>query len=160
MPLPVASTALRVELCSADETLKEHLELDAILTIVDAKHCLQHITSKEGSGTVNEVRTQLSELELASTELTNCFFQYLSFWQAVQQVAFADKLLLNKVDLVSSMEKEEVLRALRVGCSPREQSAAELFAASLSLKQPLCTEHQRTSASDGMHPVHQWTGRG
>lgn len=34
--------------------------------------------------------------------------------QAVQQVAFADRLLLNKTDLVSESEKNDVIRTLKV----------------------------------------------
>lgn len=39
---------------------------------------------------------------------------------AVQQVAFADKLLLNKIDLVSEAEKKSVINRVKVGvCSVR-----------------------------------------
>lgn len=34
---------------------------------------------------------------------------------AVQQVAFADRLLLNKTDLVSDAEKAAVIKRIRVG---------------------------------------------
>jgi len=36
---------------------------------------------------------------------------------AVQQVAFADKILLNKIDLVSGAEKANVIRRIRVSCA-------------------------------------------
>jgi G3E family GTPase len=55
----------------ADDNLKDHLQLDAVLCVVDAKHCLQHI-QKDSHG----------------KSVTN---------EAVQQIAFADKILLNKV---------------------------------------------------------------
>merc|ERR1712137_959238 len=71
-PAPVAQTFFM------DETIKEKAELDAILTVVDAKHIIQHLDEEKPEGAENE---------------------------AVEQVCFADKLLLNKTDLVS----EEVL---------------------------------------------------
>jgi hypothetical protein len=38
--------------------------------------------------------------------------------QAVEQVAFADRILLNKVDLVSAEEKAAVIKCLKVGGPP------------------------------------------
>eukprot|EP00292_Cryptomonas_paramecium_P004838 CAMPEP_0113679436 /NCGR_PEP_ID=MMETSP0038_2-20120614/10634_1 /TAXON_ID=2898 /ORGANISM="Cryptomonas paramecium" /LENGTH=513 /DNA_ID=CAMNT_0000597449 /DNA_START=20 /DNA_END=1561 /DNA_ORIENTATION=- /assembly_acc=CAM_ASM_000170 len=60
--------------------------VDAILCVVDAKHIKQHLDEVREEGVVNE---------------------------AVQQVAFADKILLNKVDLVTPEEKEEVKKTVR-----------------------------------------------
>lgn len=78
-PAPVAQTFF------ADDDLKDSLRLDAILTVVDAKHVIQHLDEEKPDGAVNE---------------------------AVQQVAFADKILLNKIDLVSEAEKQEVYRRI------------------------------------------------
>merc|ERR1719253_1864348 len=66
-PGPVAQTFFM------DESIKEHARLDAIVTLVDAKHIEQHLDEEKPEGAENE---------------------------AVEQVAFADRLLLNKVDLV------------------------------------------------------------
>jgi G3E family GTPase len=46
----------------------------------------------------------------------NCWLAVLlcNFVSAVQQVAFADRLLLNKTDLVSEAEKAAVIKRLRV----------------------------------------------
>lgn len=79
-PAPVAQTFF------VDEDVKEHYELDAIVTVVDAKHVLQHLREEKPEGVENET---------------------------VEQVAFADKILLNKIDLVTQEEKEEVIRELR-----------------------------------------------
>lgn len=79
-PAPVAQTFF------VDEEIKEHYELDAILTVVDAKHVLPHL------------------LEVKPGDVEN---------ETVEQVAFADKILLNKIDLVSESEKEAVISELR-----------------------------------------------
>ena len=55
---------------SWDDTIKEGCALDAIITVVDCKHIMQHLDEVKPEGVVNE---------------------------ALQQVAFADKMLINKV---------------------------------------------------------------
>jgi G3E family GTPase len=79
-PAPVAQTFF------VDEDLSSQLRLDAILTLVDAKHVIPHLDEEKPDGAVNE---------------------------AMQQVAFADKILLNKLDLVSDSEKENVIERIR-----------------------------------------------
>ena len=57
------------------DDLMDNIRLDGVVTLVDAKHVEQHLDDKEKSeGAVNE---------------------------AVEQIAYADRILLNKVDLVS-----------------------------------------------------------
>ena len=56
-----------------DESIKEFARLDGIVTLVDAKHIVQHLDEEKPEGAENE---------------------------AVEQVAFADRLLLNKIDLM------------------------------------------------------------
>lgn len=69
-----------------DEDLKHSLRLDAIITVVDSKHILLHLDEEKPDGVVNE---------------------------SIQQVAFADKILLNKTDLVSEEEKQHVIRRIQ-----------------------------------------------
>eukprot|EP00927_Polykrikos_kofoidii_P014840 TRINITY_DN16552_c0_g1_i1.p1 TRINITY_DN16552_c0_g1~~TRINITY_DN16552_c0_g1_i1.p1 ORF type:complete len:557 (+),score=125.35 TRINITY_DN16552_c0_g1_i1:67-1671(+) len=71
----------------ADDFVQANMALDGILTLVDAKHVLAHLREEKEDGVVNE---------------------------AVEQVAFADRILLNKIDLVSSEELAEVSQELRV----------------------------------------------
>merc|ERR1719163_1628283 len=66
-PAPVAQTFF------ADDYVQKHLRLDGILTVVDAKHIIQHLDEEKPEGVENE---------------------------AVEQIAFADRILLNKTDLV------------------------------------------------------------
>ena len=79
-PAPVAQSFYM------DEDLKHGLTLDAVITVVDAKHVLRHLDEEREAGAVNE---------------------------CLQQVAFADRILLNKVDLVTEAQKAEVLGRLR-----------------------------------------------
>ena len=74
-PAPVAQTFF------VHEALSEKIKLDAILTVVDAKHLVQHLDDPRPEGVENE---------------------------AVEQLAFADRILLNKIDLVEASELEAV----------------------------------------------------
>jgi G3E family GTPase len=73
-PGPVAQTFF------IDEELKEHFSLDAIVTLVDARHI---------------------EQELQDSPI------------ALEQIAFADVILLNKIDLVDAAALERVERRVR-----------------------------------------------
>jgi G3E family GTPase len=72
-PAPVIQTFF------VDEDMREKLELDAVVTVVDAKHISQHWDADE----------------------------------AVEQIAFADIVLLNKTDLVTPAELEELEKRIR-----------------------------------------------
>jgi G3E family GTPase len=69
-----------------DESMKEYARLDGIITLVDVKHIIQHLDEEKPEGAENE---------------------------AVEQVVFADRLLLNKTDLVSDEELAAVEKRLR-----------------------------------------------
>ena len=56
-----------------DESIKDFARLDGIVTLVDCKHITQHLDEEKPEGAENE---------------------------AIEQVAFADRLLLNKTDLM------------------------------------------------------------
>ncbi|GLC45608.1 hypothetical protein PLESTB_001785100 [Pleodorina starrii] len=79
-PAPVAQTFF------VDDDVQEHYHLDAIITIVDAKHLIQHLDDEKPEGVENE---------------------------AVEQLAFADRVLLNKTDLVTPEEKQEVIKRIK-----------------------------------------------
>ncbi|KAK3237503.1 hypothetical protein CYMTET_52428 [Cymbomonas tetramitiformis] len=69
-----------------DPEVKEFSRLDGIVTLVDAKHIEQHLDDRKEEGIVNE---------------------------AQEQVAFADRMLLNKIDLVSEDDLTRVEARLR-----------------------------------------------
>merc|ERR1719150_2436091 len=79
-PAPVAQTFF------ADDFVQQNLRLDGILTLVDAKHCIQHLDEEKPEGVENE---------------------------AVEQIAFADRILLNKCDLADEATIKEVESRIR-----------------------------------------------
>ncbi len=79
-PAPVAQTFFM------DDEISSQLRLDAIVTVVDAKHLVQHLDDHKPDGVENE---------------------------AVEQLAFADRVVLNKVDLVDDAGAREVERRIR-----------------------------------------------
>merc|ERR1719223_673655 len=80
-PAPVAQTFF------ADDFVQKHMRLDGILTLVDAKHIIQHLNEVKPEGVENE---------------------------AVEQIAFADRILLNKCDLADEAQLGEVERRIRM----------------------------------------------
>ncbi len=62
-----------------EETLRSNTELDAVVTVVDARHIYQQLDNE----------------------------------QAREQIAFADVIILNKIDLVSEHSLDDVVRRLR-----------------------------------------------
>lgn len=66
--------------------VSESYRIDSIVCLADCKHIGQHLDEVKPEGAVNE---------------------------ALQQVAFADKILLNKIDLVTVEEKEALKKRLK-----------------------------------------------
>jgi G3E family GTPase len=64
-----------------DDAVKDFARLDGIVTLIDAKHIEQHLDEEKPEGAENE---------------------------AVEQVAFADRMLLNKTDLVDEADLARV----------------------------------------------------
>jgi G3E family GTPase len=79
-PNPVAQTFF------VDDEIATHFELDAIVTLVDAKHVGGHLDEVDPDGVGDHV---------------------------VDQIAFADRIVVNKVDLVSRDELRAVEERLR-----------------------------------------------
>jgi len=58
-----------------EEKIRDKYQIDAVITVVDANHIVQHLDEEKPEGVENE---------------------------AVEQIAFADRILLNKIDLVEN----------------------------------------------------------
>ena len=69
-----------------DENIVDKYELDGIVTVADAKHITQHLDEEKPEGVENE---------------------------SVEQIAFADRIMLNKIDLVDKEELERVENRIR-----------------------------------------------
>ena len=69
-----------------DERVVDRYKLDGIITVVDSKHITQHLDDEKPDDVENE---------------------------AVEQIAFADRILLNKVDLATGGEIEEVVKRIK-----------------------------------------------
>jgi G3E family GTPase len=68
------------------EEIKARARLDGIITLVDAKHLILHLDEEKPEGAENE---------------------------AQEQLLFADKIILNKLDLVDNDEKAQVIARIR-----------------------------------------------
>ena len=66
--------------------ISDNYRIDSIVCLADCKHIEVHLDEKKPDGSINE---------------------------ALQQVAFADKILLNKIDLVTPEEKAALEKRLR-----------------------------------------------
>merc|ERR1719330_2103280 len=69
-----------------DDAVQDFARLDGIVTLVDAAHIEQHLDEEKPEGVENE---------------------------AVEQVTFADRMILNKIDLVSEEDLARVETRLR-----------------------------------------------
>lgn len=116
-PAPVAQTFF------LDEDVKAAFELDAIVTVVDAKHIIQHLDEVKPEGVENE---------------------------SVEQVAFADRILLNKCDLVDD-EEMRLVKARLLGIN-RYADMVETKQSSIDVDQVLSIQKfdlERVVAMDG-----------
>ena len=102
-PAPVAQTFF------LDEDIKASYSLDAIVTVVDCAHIIPHLEENKPEGVENESVEQVREEEKETVERKREPHTTLP----KPQVAFADKILLNKVDLVTPSEKAAVLAKIR-----------------------------------------------
>ena len=69
-----------------DERIVDRYKLDGIITVVDSKHITQHLDDEKPDDVENE---------------------------AVEQIAFADRILLNKIDLANDSEIKEVVKRIK-----------------------------------------------
>ncbi|KDP30361.1 hypothetical protein JCGZ_17090 [Jatropha curcas] len=75
-----------IETFCSDELLSRHVKLDGVVTMVDSKHAMQHLNEVKPRFVVNE---------------------------AVEQIAYADRIILNKIDLVSESELQRLTKRIK-----------------------------------------------
>ncbi|KAK4364722.1 hypothetical protein RND71_016080 [Anisodus tanguticus] len=75
-----------IETFCSDELVSRHVKLDGVVTLVDCKHALQHLNEVKPRFVVNE---------------------------AVEQVAYADRIILNKIDLVTEAELDVLTKRIK-----------------------------------------------
>ncbi|KAM0059194.1 putative cobW/HypB/UreG, nucleotide-binding domain, cobalamin (vitamin B12) biosynthesis CobW [Helianthus debilis subsp. tardiflorus] len=75
-----------IETFSTDEQISRYVKLDGVVTLVDSKHVMQHLNEVKPRFVVNE---------------------------AVEQVAYADRIILNKIDLVSDADLEALRKKIQ-----------------------------------------------
>ncbi|KAL4570436.1 hypothetical protein LXL04_026088 [Taraxacum kok-saghyz] len=75
-----------IETFSTDEQISRYIKLDGVVTLVDCKHAMQHLNEVKPRFVVNE---------------------------AVEQVAYADRIILNKIDLVSDGDLEALKKKVQ-----------------------------------------------
>jgi len=79
-PAPVCQTFF------VEQSIQRLYKIDAVITVVDAKHVLQHLDEVKPKGVENE---------------------------SEEQLAFADRILLNKIDLVNEEELAKVEKRIK-----------------------------------------------
>ncbi|KAI3727977.1 hypothetical protein L6452_16601 [Arctium lappa] len=75
-----------IETFCTDEQISRYVKLDGVVTLVDSKHAMQHLNEVKPRFVVNE---------------------------AVEQVAYADRIILNKIDLVSEADLEDLTKKIQ-----------------------------------------------
>ncbi|KAG9454364.1 hypothetical protein H6P81_007268 [Aristolochia fimbriata] len=82
----LAKPAPVIETFFSDELVAEYVKLDGVVTLVDSKHAMQRLNEVKPRWVVNE---------------------------AVEQVAYADRIILNKVDLVGETEIDALIKRVK-----------------------------------------------
>ncbi|KAK9267053.1 hypothetical protein L1049_003601 [Liquidambar formosana] len=82
----LAKPAPVIETFCTDELVSRYVKLDGVVTLVDSKHAMQHLNEVKPRFVVNE---------------------------AVEQVAYADRIILNKVDLVTEADLERLTHKIK-----------------------------------------------
>ncbi|KAK7278708.1 hypothetical protein RJT34_23744 [Clitoria ternatea] len=82
----LAKPAPVIETFCSDELLSQYVKLDGVVTLVDCKHAMQHLNEVKPRFVVNE---------------------------AVEQVAYADRIILNKIDLVTELELNVLTKKIK-----------------------------------------------
>lgn len=82
----LANPAPIIQTFYAEDKIAEHIKLDGVVTLVDVKNAKRHLEEVKPKGVVNE---------------------------AVEQIAYADRIILNKIDLVGEAETKALMQKIK-----------------------------------------------
>lgn len=82
----LANPAPIIQTFYAEDNIAEHIKLDGVVTLVDVKNAQRHLEQVKPKGVVNE---------------------------AVEQIAYADRIILNKIDLVGEAETKALMQKIK-----------------------------------------------
>lgn len=82
----LANPAPIIQTFYAEDKIAEHIKLDGVVTLVDVKNAKRHLEQVKPKGVVNE---------------------------AVEQIAYADRIILNKIDLVGEAETKALMQKIK-----------------------------------------------
>lgn len=82
----LANPAPIIQTFYAEDKISEHIKLDGVVTLVDVKNAKRHLEQVKPKGVVNE---------------------------AVEQIAYADRIILNKIDLVGEAETKALMQKIK-----------------------------------------------
>jgi G3E family GTPase len=92
----LANPAPLIQTLYMDEVCQSRMRLDSVITIVDAKHFSHHTLKADRSG--------------SASYLGGLFHRNEEISEAVQQILYADRIILNKIDLIPADD----LKALKI----------------------------------------------
>ncbi|KAI5656433.1 hypothetical protein M9H77_25226 [Catharanthus roseus] len=75
-----------IETFCSDELVSRYVKLDGVVTLVDSKHAMQHLNEVKPRFVVNE---------------------------AVEQIAYADRIIVNKIDLATEDDLETLIKRIK-----------------------------------------------
>jgi G3E family GTPase len=112
----LADPAPLIQSLYMDVECSKYLRLDCVLTVVDAKHLSYHIGNKEGDGGDSRVDGSKSQGDsLSGVRAGVRTGVHGGIPEAAMQIIFSDRIILNKVDLVTEdalIATEDVIRSL------------------------------------------------
>lgn len=101
----LADPAPLIQSLLVDEVCKKYFVLDSVLAVVDAKHLPLHLPSVSVQPRPSFSSGRVTSKEAAPSDAVG--------FEALRQIAFADKVLINKIDLVSFHERDRIMEMVK-----------------------------------------------
>lgn len=104
----LADPAPLIQSLLVDEICKKHFVLDSVLAVVDAKHLPRHLPNAVLSLSSSQTPPPSSSSSSRGVSPSDAMG-----YEAVRQIAFADKVLINKIDLVGANERDRIVELVK-----------------------------------------------